>query len=70
MELKLYTAPLTEILGWSNIKPVMLFRLVYSQSPEIWYPEQEDIPVSWLFDPPEDVYVTYSHTEDKKDADF
>ena len=69
MELKLYTAPLTEIRGWSNIKPVMLFRLVAGQSEEFWVPGDK-VPMEWLFNPPEDLYVTYSYKEDKENADF
>lgn len=65
MELKLYTAPLTEIRGWSNIKPVMLFRLEGGQPQEVWVPGNGNVPMEWLFNPPEDIYATYYHTEDE-----
>ena len=64
MELKLYTAPLKEIRAWSGINPVMLFRFVNGHL-KTWTPGNDFVPTEWLFDPPDDVCVTYSHVEDK-----
>ena len=64
MELKLYTAPLTEIRGWSNIKPVMLFTLEDGKVKCPYWPDCK-LPGSWIFNPPDNVFVTYYHTEDK-----
>ena len=69
MELKLYTAPLAEVRGWSNIKPVMLFMLVDGRPQEVWT-QGDEVPMEWLFNPPEDIYATYYYMEDDPNANL